>query len=617
MKRLIFFLFIVVSNFSFGQVEEYGIYKPDPKEPTIKTAAVTCTPTPINCDLVMNGGFEENSAIPTDQAQIYLACGWNDGRVNGVGGTADYLHTDSPDQYYSIPCVSHGYQEPTPGNINYPTNNAFAGMLIIKNQLEVVDQHYYETIHTKLKEPLSPNTTYQLSFDVSIAEGDSAFAVKMQAYLSPTLIPQIGIGDLNIPSGVGILLTNPTFSTNYSTWERITFTFTTGNTSGEQYLYLGGLSNVQFTANTPSANVPGCNHANVNLPEFALWNHTYYYFDNVALVKTNITFDLPAASISNNQILTNLHQYLSVPATTGTFSGVGVVNNGITYSFDANSAGIGTHTISFTYTYLGCEVTLYDNINVTCSNPVIIPNFDPVDPICYQSQIEVILPTTSINGISGSWSPPFVNFNATTTYIFTPDTSFCALNAELTITILPFGNPACDGICIGNIILSNPETNIDYNYKAVSTVELNTNYSITGAKNINMTAGKLIVFKPNTHIAGGSKLYAKIESCSLENSKIAFDTKIASEKISESIKEQKSEFILYPNPTNSFVTVFSQDLLISEISIISMYGTEIYRRKIENSTSYEVNVSSFSKGIYILNIQTLEGKTATRKLVIR
>lgn len=46
------------------------------------------------------------------------------------------------------------------------------------------------------------------------------------------------------------------------------------------------------------------------------------------------------------------------------------------------------------------------------------------------------LPTTSNNGITGTWSPAFNN-NATTTYTFTPTSGQCALNTQMTIQIYP------------------------------------------------------------------------------------------------------------------------------------------------------------------------------------
>jgi hypothetical protein len=46
------------------------------------------------------------------------------------------------------------------------------------------------------------------------------------------------------------------------------------------------------------------------------------------------------------------------------------------------------------------------------------------------------LPTTSNNGITGTWSPA-LNNTTTTTYTFTPDAGQCAVIETLTINVNP------------------------------------------------------------------------------------------------------------------------------------------------------------------------------------
>ena len=53
------------------------------------------------------------------------------------------------------------------------------------------------------------------------------------------------------------------------------------------------------------------------------------------------------------------------------------------------------------------------------------------------------LPTTSNNGITGTWSPA-LNNTATTTYTFTPDAGQCATTTTLTITVNPVLTPTFD-----------------------------------------------------------------------------------------------------------------------------------------------------------------------------
>ncbi|MFN5984801.1 MAG: leucine-rich repeat domain-containing protein [Fluviicola sp.] len=76
---------------------------------------------------------------------------------------------------------------------------------------------------------------------------------------------------------------------------------------------------------------------------------------------------------------------------------------------------------------------IWQDFNPITENVTIVPAFDPIPAYCSGATIPA-LPTTSTNGVSGTWSPA-INPYATTTYTFTP-TSGCA-TAFLTITILP------------------------------------------------------------------------------------------------------------------------------------------------------------------------------------
>jgi Putative metal-binding motif/Secretion system C-terminal sorting domain len=64
---------------------------------------------------------------------------------------------------------------------------------------------------------------------------------------------------------------------------------------------------------------------------------------------------------------------------------------------------------------------------------LIVPTFSPVASICYGGSLSP-LPTTSNNGITGTWSPAINNL-ATTTYTFTPDDGQFADSTTLTIVV--------------------------------------------------------------------------------------------------------------------------------------------------------------------------------------
>ncbi|MDC1259783.1 T9SS type B sorting domain-containing protein, partial [Flavobacteriaceae bacterium] len=67
--------------------------------------------------------------------------------------------------------------------------------------------------------------------------------------------------------------------------------------------------------------------------------------------------------------------------------------------------------------------------------PQITPLFTQVDPICVGSVL-MPLPTVSVDGITGRWSPAMSNV-VTTTYMFSPDPNQCADPTTMTIVVNP------------------------------------------------------------------------------------------------------------------------------------------------------------------------------------
>ena len=113
-----------------------------------------------------------------------------------------------------------------------------------------------------------------------------------------------------------------------------------------------------------------------------------------------------------------------------------------------------TYTVTFTEAATGCTAT--DDVVITVV-PLTTPTFNQISPICAGGNFT--LPTTSTNGISGSWSPA-PNVNTTTTYTFSPTGNpTCVNNTTMTVVVNPIPivtltanpNPACIG---NNIVLT-------------------------------------------------------------------------------------------------------------------------------------------------------------------
>lgn len=78
--------------------------------------------------------------------------------------------------------------------------------------------------------------------------------------------------------------------------------------------------------------------------------------------------------------------------------------------------------------------------------------------------------------------------------------------------------------------------------------------------------------------------------------------------------ELASKFIVYPNPNNGEIFINS-DIPISNISIFNLNGEKLQTNKVL-STSQKINTKDIPNGVYILQIQTTEGKKVSKKLIL-
>ena len=135
-------------------------------------------------------------------------------------------------------------------------------------------------------------------------------------------------------------------------------------------------------------------------------------------------------------------------------------NNGFTGTWNpATVSNTATGTYTFTPDAGQCATTTSANVTVI---PNVIPTFNPIADVCYGTTAPS-LPSTSINGITGTWNPTIVSNTTSGTYVFTPNAGPCATKATLTInvtTIIPTFN-AIAPICANTTapVLTSPSTN--------------------------------------------------------------------------------------------------------------------------------------------------------------
>lgn len=115
-----------------------------------------------------------------------------------------------------------------------------------------------------------------------------------------------------------------------------------------------------------------------------------------------------------------------------------------------------------------CNQTVVDSVEVKV-NDTTLPDFPPLGPFCMGEQAS--LPTTSDNGITGTWTPGVnTNFAGTQTYTFNPDGCSPSIQRDITILKAPFGQisddvQACEGdTVLPKITFTGANTNAPYTF---------------------------------------------------------------------------------------------------------------------------------------------------------
>ena len=184
----------------------------------------------------------------------------------------------------------------------------------------------------------------------------------------------------------------------------------------------------------------------------------------VAPTITHVSGD-EVQTVCEGQDITDIVYTLGGVAVSATVAGL---PDGVTMNISGSTVTIsGAPTTHNTYNYtittvsrdgLRCtEQTVTGRIIVNEGN--IVPTFNQAGPYCEGTTVSA-LPTTSLEGITGSWSPAITN--RTNTYTFTPDFGQCATITTMLITVNPLptisytsgSETLCKGESSANIVFT-------------------------------------------------------------------------------------------------------------------------------------------------------------------
>jgi hypothetical protein len=177
-----------------------------------------------------------------------------------------------------------------------------------------------------------------------------------------------------------------------------------------------------------------------------------------------------ASSPSPVPVITGAGDYLG-----GTFtaSPIGLLLNNVTGEIDLAASAPGTYMVTYT-TPTGPEG--YASASFVVTLGTIMPTFNAIAPICSGSS-SPLLPTTSNNGITGTWTPATIDNMNTTTYTFTPNPNQCAALTTMTITVIEVAEPIITSNTGSNTVCVQWDTMESMNAFVLSSGITNPNYT--------------------------------------------------------------------------------------------------------------------------------------------
>lgn len=189
------------------------------------------------------------------------------------------------------------------------------------------------------------------------------------------------------------------------------------------------------------------------------------------------------------------------------------------------------------------------------------------------------------------------------------------LNGQSSFKGLPQLFPEHIG-CVSDILLTAPETNNNYIYRANNSITTQTNYSINSL-NIDMRAGNNILLLPDTEISFGSNYTAVIEDCPVSKPAKRYWTPPAETQIyvlgeKNNVTVVANDVKIFPNPTTNSFTIDTGSEYIEKWDLFDLSGKRVLQGKEPVGS-----VDGLAKSTYVLKVLLKNKEVKTHKLIVK
>lgn len=173
--------------------------------------------------------------------------------------------------------------------------------------------------------------------------------------------------------------------------------------------------------------------------------------------------------------------------------------------------------------------------------------------------------------------------------------------------------------CQSDKSFSNTTFTTTGNYETTNSIAI-ANSTFESGSNVTLQGGNVVVITPDTHYKNGSNVVIKTGACSNTSGKVT-ETEIMPElenvlqeyKFPESENTDRLTLRIYPNPVKDRVTIES-DVNLKSIAILAMDGKRVLDKTVAGKMEV-IDVNLLGSGVYIMNIETQDGKVTVEKII--
>ncbi|WAC01298.1 T9SS type A sorting domain-containing protein [Lacinutrix neustonica] len=289
-------------------------------------------------------------------------------------------------------------------------------------------------------------------------------------------------------------------------------------------------------------------------------------------------------------------------ATGGVYSGAGVTDdgNGMTYAFDPAAAGVGVHTITYTFTNAnGCADAASDDVEVFTLPTVTY--MAPAD-LCIDAGVQTGLGGGTATG--GVYSGTGVTDDGNgTTYSFDPATAGVGVHT-LTYTFTD-GN-VCTNAASDDIEVLNADNTVSQVVDVLTANQAGATYQWYECPNTLLSSETGQSFTATA--LGDYKVVITNSSCVVESSCVSVTT------LGLNTFDVASKFSMYPNPSNGQVKIKST--MGGDFEIVNLLGQTVKAFEVKANVETTVFIGELSEGLYLVKA-TNRSNIASKKLIIK